>query len=378
MPSAMGRKRTGSIKQRGENSFRIRYRDASGTRHAETIKGTREDAERELAIRLGDIAKGIPVSSKPNTVLFGELCKDVVVDYKIRGLKSIDDISDRFRLHIEPAIGRRKAIDISNAILKRYIEQRQGEGASAGTINREMEAIRRAFLLAVEGRKFLFPPKVPMVEENNVRSGFFTRTEVDAVCSHLKAPIKQFVLFAFLTAWRREEIAGLQVRNVDFAAGEIRIDVGSDKNKAGRVFPMHPELRRLLKAVIPEGNVFPATKVFRMGSFRRAWKTACYKAGIPCEVAPVMSKYGKPMKYKSGKPMVKVVSCSRMFHDLRRSAIRAWIQNGMPEKTAMLLSGHKTRSVFERYNVVSRADLLQAVRYLAPPSDAAASSDKAN
>lgn len=377
----MARLNRGSIQQRGEKSFRISYYDLNHIRQFETITGDVDDAKRELAGRLAEIAKGIPVSSKPNTVLFGELAVDIDTDYKLNKRKSYDDMETRFRLHILPVFGKRKAAQITTSQLSAYVLMRQNQAASNGTINRELELIRHTFKFALDGKRILSMPKVPHLKEHNVRTGFFTREEVERVTSFLPESIASFVWFGFLTGWRYGEIQQLKWSAVDFARGEIRLDPGSTKNGQGRVFPMSVELRELLKiaevrciasstirtktgkAITVARLRMPATTqhVFTIagrpiGAFRKQWKRACYKAGIPCTVEPV-KKGGK-------KGAVKILACSRTFHDLRRSAVREFVKAGMSEGEAMKLSGHLTRSVFDRYNVVSEADLRDAVAKL--------------
>jgi len=71
-------------------------------------------------------------------------------------------------------------------------------------------------------------------------------------------------------------------------------------------------------------------------SFGKVWKISCRAAGCP----------------------------GRIPHDFRRTAIRNFVRSGTSENVAMKLSGHKTRSVFDRYDIVSGADLREAARKL--------------
>ena len=140
---------------------------------------------------------------------------------------------------------------------------------------------------------------------------------------------------------------------MDFNAGRVYLNPGETKNDDARVFPFTAGLREALEqqraytedAQRVLGRIIPC--VFhregdQIKSFRRAWLTACKKAGVP----------------------------GRIPHDFRRTAVRGLVRAGVPERVAMKMTGHKTRSVFERYNIVSDADLEEAVKRLDAAAEA--------
>jgi integrase len=307
-------------------------------------------------------------------VKFAALARAVVDHYDVNGLRSRDDIECRYRLHLFPYFGNRKAVSITGNHINAYVVHRKGEGAAAGTINRELEAMKRAFRLGMEQGTVAQMPTIKLLKESNVRTGFFTRAEVDRLVIHLREPLNRFVLFAFLTAWRYDEIRNLKWSNVDFDRGEVRLDPGSTKSGEGRTFPMTAELRGLLEPLAAAKRAIVKMPVFQMaartfvfqvrgnqiGQFRKRWQTACKKAGLPV----TLDTKGR------------IIKCERLFHDLRRSGVRE-LAKILGERRAMQRSGHKTRSVFDRYNVVSDFDLTEDRKLLdAMSTDKATSGTK--
>ena len=73
-------------------------------------------------------------------------------------------------------------------------------------------------------------------------------------------------------------------------------------------------------------------------------------------------------KTKKGKPIMKITPL-RIPHDFRRTAVRNLVRAGVHERLAMQMTGHKTRSIFERYNVTSGADLRDPAKKLSQFSE---------
>jgi hypothetical protein len=122
------------------------------------------------------------------------------------------------------------------------------------------------------------------------------------------------------------------------------------KNKEGRVLALSGS--RQLADVIDrrwEARALGCPFVFhvrsqQVGDWRKAWANACIAAGF-FRVVGVDAK-GRPVKVPT-----------KLFHDFRRTVVRNLVRAGVPERVAMGITGHKTRSVFDRYNIVREADL---------------------
>lgn len=92
-------------------------------------------------------------------------------------------------------------------------------------------------------------PHIKLLPENNVRTGFFEPDNFASVLANLPEELQPVITFAYITGWRiASEVLPLEWRQIDFDAGEIRLDAGTTKNGDGRVFPISTGLRKLLLA----------------------------------------------------------------------------------------------------------------------------------
>ena len=269
---------------------------------------------------------------------FGALLDDLVSDYRVRRVKSLASVLSHIkplREHFEDW----RAMDISFRAVEAYITRRREAEKSNATINRELELLRRALRLAHDRQLLPSIPKVRVLPEHNTRQGFFERPDLEAVVAALPAYLRNFTRFAYLTGWRKGEIISLKWTDVDRDAGAIRLRPEAAKTGRGRTVMLEGDLaelidrRREARLFDTAGKIRVSDLVFHregepVGDFRKAWATACQAAGVP----------------------------DKLFHDLRRTAARNMVRAGVPERVAMAVTGHLTRSMFDRYNIVSEDD----------------------
>ena len=377
----------GSLYRRG-NVWWVKYY-RNGKSYRESSTSTRKMVAKKLLDRReGEIAAGKVPGILFERVTFDELADEFITDYRINNKKSLDR-AELSVTHLKAEFEGAKVPDITTPRIKKYVADRMkwgckaceskfhfnGEkhcpkcgsetlkkGAKNATINRELSALRRMLNLGAKQT----PPKVnrvpyiPMLKENNVRKGFFEHSEFIALRDALPEYLKPFVTFGYKVGWRDKEIASLNWSNVDLQNGIVTLKAGETKNDDARTVYLDDELKAMFQQqwenrkrngkLIP--FVFPNKgNAGMIINFRKAWNTACRESGLG---------YG----YKVGDTYVQEwegkLPSGPIFHDFRRTAVRNMVRSGIPERVAMMISGHKTRSVFDRYNIVSDADLKAA------------------
>lgn len=249
-------------------------------------------------------------------------------------------------------------------------------GAAIATINRELAALRRMFNLGKKDSKVRFVlPTISLTKENNVRKGFLYHNQYREVRGALPEYARSVLVAMYSPGMRIGEVLAIQWDQVDIAEREIRLEPGTTKNDEARTLPLHGELLEVIQIQreIHDRKHPACQRVFSHGgkpikNLYKAWWTVCVKVGLGKIVCAACS--GKIDE--SG-------ACARCSgnaanyvglipHDLRRTGVRNLIRAGVPQSVAMRISGHKTASVFRRYDITSSEDLrdaaLKLTRYL--------------
>ncbi len=341
----------GCIYKRGK-IYWIKYSERGKVIRESSKSMSKADADRLLKSREGEIADGKPAGIYFDHVTFDELAEGFLADYRINQKKSLER-AERSVRRLKAEFKGVKVPEITTPRIQEYIRARLAEGAAHATINRELAALKRALNLGAQETppRVARVPHIPMLRENNVRKGFFEHGEYMAVREALVDHLQGLVTFAYKSGWRLEEILSLRWSQVDLDAGIARLDAGTTKNDEGREIYLDEELLSILGALDTarraSSRICPYVFTNEAGTdrikdFYKAWCGACVEAGF----------YSKD---DQGRKMP-----TKLFHDFRRTAVRNMVRAGIPEVVAMRISGHRTRSVFDRYNIVSAEDLKTA------------------
>ncbi len=231
--------------------------------------------------------------------------------------------------------------DVDAFRTKRFAEKtRLGRAPAPATLDKEVELLKRMLNYAERCGKIDRNPiaKASLLRRSNVRRSVIDEEAFARLLAAADEPLRPILLVAYDTGMRKAEILNLRWSAVDLQARTFRLYAEDTKTEEARTIYLTERVLGALRALpraIADGPVFmnPSTgeawKEIRF-MFRRALR----RAGLPTDL---------------------------WFHDLRRSFVTNARRRGVAESVVMRLSGHKTRAVFDRYNVVEDADVRRAV-----------------
>jgi integrase len=327
---------TGSIRKRGDRLY-IRWYDSDGNRQEEAAGADASAAKRLLQQRIGEAAAGAKIKKAGADVTVRDCLDLLLADYKRRGAASYRIAGWKVRGVIQDLIGARKVSSFDWESAWAYIEQRR-KTVKPSTINRELSLLRKAFALASSPEHSLIaaPPRLPesLDEGDNVRTGFLTPSQYDAVLKELPEYLRPLACVAYYTGLRKSTLLGLLLESIDLDSGLIWISRSKTKNRKQHAVPILPgQMRAFIDMALAANHKYIFERDGQpIRSFRTAWLAAVERAGVP----------------------------SLLFHDFRRTAVRDWIASGASESAAMAISGHKTRSMLDRYNILDAAAIQRA------------------
>jgi integrase len=284
--------------------------------------------------RQGRLASGEYLT--PDRTKIRDLFQLLLEDYDVRGVAQAYIATLKIKSIINPALGDIKAAKLTSTQVKHYIQQRLKK-VKASTINRELGLLHRAFKLGYQQDPPLVGrvPFFPKLTESEPRRGFLKPEHYRSLLAELPHELKLLFVIAYHVGLRKGALLRIKWEQVDLASSCIWMQGKKANRKPEPVaVPIYGDMRTYL-------DVQPRTceYLFARGSapikdFRKSWDLACQAAGVP----------------------------GLLFHDLRRTAVRNLRRAGVAESVIMKITGHRTRGVFERYNITDQSDTIEAGR----------------
>jgi integrase len=313
---------SGSHEKPGGYRTQREARDAGDKRRGEVLAGLEEDPRRTMFSVLERVAIAECAVLKPHTQLVYKTAFDRLRPF----LK--DDLAGR----------------INRSRILEYVEHQRAHPYRDSTIALDLRCLRRAMGLAHEQGLIVAIPKFPVIHVER-RQQTIRPDELQGILAQLPTWWCQFYLVADEVGWRAQsELKTRKWTDVDFEGGWLHLDPGHSKSGKARVFPFTERLRSLLidqrlwidvleqdaGRIIPW--VFCRMNGSPLGDMRRAWSSACRRAG-----------FGK-LEGRSG-PW----SGAKVPHDIRRTVLRRWDALGAPLAVRMAAAGHDDQATHAGY-----------------------------
>jgi integrase len=311
----------------------------------------------------GRIDRGELEPSGVKHFTIGELVTDYIKHCRDNGKKSL--------YVIEKVLGKlqkdrtflpgRKVASLQTRDFELYRDREVSNGVSHSTVNFRFTLLRAAMNLETKKTPSRIGkvPFIPAVTVDNIREGFLEYDDHYSVLDALPRSLKALFVIAFHSGCRLGEILNMKWPDVDWKNRVIRLP--KTKNGKKRNLPFWGGIEEHIKS---------------QKAYRDEWHPDCEHLFVwmapDCEITRggIRSVPGAPIQdfrdswssaVKRAHEANKNVMPDLLFHDLRRSGVRVMVQEaGIPESQAMLISGHLTRSMLERYNIVSLKNVQDA------------------
>lgn len=305
----------------------VRRRESCETRD-------RDEALAYLHRKQGRLASGEMLT--PDRVTVRDLLRLLLEDYEIRQVAQLYISTLKVKSILLPKVGDVKAAKLTSSRIKEYIESRL-KVVKPGTVNRELALLHRAFQLAYNQDPPLVArvPHFPKLTEGEPRKGFLKPESYQKLLFELPEELRLLFVVAYHVGLRKGALLRIKWSQVDLPAQTIWMEGRRSNRKPEPIaVPIYGDMAKFIEMQPRSSDYLFARRIKPIKDFRGAWELACERAGLP----------------------------GLLFHDLRRTAVRNLRRAGVAETVIMKITGHRTRSVFERYNITDHADTLEAGR----------------
>lgn len=331
------------LKRQSGKTYWIEYY-VDGQRRRERVGPSKELAQTVLRKRIVERAEGrLLDKKKASTLRFEDLTKWYLGLAEVKAKRSFGRDERSVKLLLKKFFGK-PVSSITCAMVEAYRQERLAERSYTGhlirpaTVNREIACLKTMFNKALKDGKVEKNPcfGVKLLKENNVRERLLSRDEYDRLLAEAASHLTPILITAYHTAMRAGEILELRWSSVDLKGGFIRLEPEDTKTNEARSIPLSPEVVAVLQQqvrCVHHDFVFTRDGA-PITSIRKAFVLACERAKVE----------------------------DFHFHDFRHTCINNWRLAGHDYFRIMAASGHKTMSVFKRYNKVTEEELQALVR----------------
>jgi integrase len=329
-----------------------KWYDSEGRPHSQSTRtDIKQKAEKTLRTLMGDADKG--VTTRPEAITYNQIREDLLASYRNKGHKSLrvtaDGSETLFPLsaldnffEYPEKVGLTVA-RITHRTMSAFIAARQAEGVGNATINNSLSLLRRMLHLAKKHYNLPFVASIDLLKPPPPRKGFVPLEDFNRLLGAISPNLRPLVTFLYYSGARKGEACAIRWDQVDLKHAMIKLEAEQTKTDTARTIPLPNVLVEMLRRQTKKEGL-----VFDSSNLRKSWEKACDIVGM----GKIVPLEGKKYYLYSG----------LSIHDLRRSGARNLRKAGIPESVAMKITGHKNRSVFDRYDIVDVEDVREAMK----------------